>query len=147
MFGNGIALGLVFLAGVAVSLQAPINASLGHASGNTVFAAAASFLIGFVVLVFILTLRGDYPQFHTLKQLPWWMWTGGLLGAYYVWAVLSNVQKVGVLTLVAAVIAGQLITALVIDAIGFDALAKRDVSWQRLASVGLVFGGLLLSRY
>ena len=147
MFGNAMALGLVFLAGVAVSLQAPINASLGHASGNAVFAAAASFLIGFVALVAILAMRGDYPQLQPLKHLPWWMWSGGLLGAFYVWAVLSNVQKVGVLTLIAAVIAGQLLTALVIDAIGFDALAKREVSWQRLASVVLVFGGLLLSRY
>ena len=147
MLANGVALLLVFLGGVAVALQAPINASLGHASGNTVFAAAASFLIGFIALMLILVLRGNYPQIQPLKQLPWWVWSGGLLGAFYVWAALSNVQKIGVLTLIAAVIAGQLITALVIDAIGFDALAKREVSWQRVASVLLVFGGLLMSRY
>lgn len=147
MGGNGFALLLVFIGGMAVALQAPINASLGHASGSGLFAAAASFLIGLLALLAILVLRGNYPQLHALKSIPWWMWTGGILGAFYVWAALTGVQKMGVLTLIAAVIAGQLIAALVIDAVGFGGLSVRQLSWQRVAAVLMVFGGLLLSRY
>lgn len=138
---------LVFMAGMAIAVQAPINGALGRAAEDGVLAAGISFLVGFVVLAIFMLVRGKFPQPATLGNIPWWMWTGGALGAFYVWAALTAVQKLGVLSMTAALILGQLAAALAMDASGAFGIEVRSISWQRLVSVGLVAGGLVLSRF
>jgi len=138
---------LVFFGGVALSVQAPINAALGQASGSGVFAAGVSFVVGFCLLAVIAVATGGVPAGEVLRAIPWWMWTGGALGAFYVWAVLTNVTKTGALSLVAALVAGQLLAALVIDAVGFLGIGAHAISWQRVAAVVLVGAGVVLSRF
>ncbi len=147
MGGFLIALAAVFLGGIAISIQAPINAALGRAAGDSLFATAASFLVGFLAIFALLLLRGKFPQFDTMRQIPLWMWSGGVLGAFYVWAALTSVGRLGVLTLAAALIFGQLIAAMVIDATGAFGLAQRTISWQRVVAMFFVAAGLVLSRY
>jgi len=137
---------VVFAGGAALAFQTPINGALGTLTGNGVFAAAVSFLGGFLVLAAIVAFATGLPDGALLRAAPWWMWTGGALGAFYVWAALTNVQKTGALSLFAALIAGQLFAALVIDWLGVAGIAAREVSWQRVTALALVFGGLLLSR-
>ena len=137
---------VVFAGGAALAFQTPINGALGSFAGNGVFAAATSFFVGFLALAAVLTFVTGVPSASLLRTAPWWMWTGGVLGAFYVWAALTNVQKTGALSLFAALVAGQLFAALVIDWLGVAGLAAREVSWQRVAALAMVFGGLLLSR-
>jgi transporter family-2 protein len=141
------AITIVTLGGVALAIQTPINAALARGAGDGIFAAAASFLVGFLTLLAVLVLRGRFPQLETLRQIQPWLWMGGMLGAFYVWAALSSVQRLGALTLIAALIGGQMIAALAIDASGMLGIGQRDISWQRLMAVFLVAGGIVLSRY
>jgi len=147
MFQNLPALILVFLAGMAVAIQTPINGLLAQTSGNGIFAATVSFLVGTLALAVILLSSQQLPSPASLRAVPWWMWTGGLLGAFYVWAALSNVHRIGALSLVAALIAGQLTAALILDAAGAIGLSASPISWQRIVAVFLVAGGVLLSRF
>lgn len=135
----------VALGGAAIATQAPINARLGAQLGDPVAAAAASFLVGFVVLGGLTALRG-LPEGSAITAGPWWVWVGGALGAFYVWASIWSVGTLGVLTLVAALVFGQLAAALILDAIGAFGLAPKPVSWTRVAAVLLVGAGLVLSR-
>lgn len=146
MFQNLPALFLVFLAGMAVAVQTPINGLLAQAGGNGIFAATVSFLVGTIALALILFSNYGLPSTATLRTIPWWMWTGGLLGAFYVWAALTNVHKIGALSLVAALIAGQLTAALALDASGAFGLGVNSINWQRILAVFLVAAGVLLSR-
>lgn len=138
---------LIFIAGAAIAFQAPINGALGQATGSGLFAATASFTVGTLALAILLLLSGRLPSVATLMALPWWIWIGGLLGAYFVWASLTVVSTIGVVTMVAAGIMGQLLAALFLDASGLFALKVYEISWQRVMSVILVGAGLVLSRY
>jgi transporter family-2 protein len=69
-----------------------------------------------------------------------------MLGTVYVLAALWSVPKVGVLTVVAAAVFGQLMAALVMDAVGAFGLAAREISLTRILAVIMVLGGLVLSR-
>ena len=135
----------VALGGAAIATQAPINARLGAQLGDPVAAAAASFLVGFVVLGGLTVLRG-LPGAEAITAGPWWVWVGGALGAFYVWAAIWSVSTLGVLTLVAALIFGQLMAALILDALGAFGLEQRAISWTRLLAVVFVAAGLVLSR-
>lgn len=132
--------------GVAVAFQAPLNSALGTATGNSVFAACASFFVGFCALAVIVLLRGGFPDGAAIASVPWWYWLGGILGAWYVWASLWSVPRIGVVTLAAALIFGQLMAALVIDSLGMAGLSVRELGWQRILAVVLVGAGLVLSR-
>lgn len=136
----------VVLGGTAVALQAPINAALARELGGPVPAAAVSFGVGFLVLLLIALVQGQGGAFLKLPQVPGWMLLGGCLGAWYVLSSVWGVSHLGVLTLVAALILGQMTAAMVIDATGILGVTAREVTPTRIASAVLVMAGLLLSR-
>ncbi|MDP3194097.1 DMT family transporter [Tabrizicola sp.] len=136
----------VVLGGAAISVQAPINAALSRELGAAVPAAAVSFGVGFLVLLAIAAFQGQGGAFLKLPQVPAWTLVGGVLGAWYVFATVWGVASLGVVTLVAALILGQMAAAMVIDATGALGMAVREVTPTRLAAAALVAAGLLLSR-
>lgn len=140
------ALLIVIIAGMALATQAPINAALGRSLGSPIGAAAVSFGVGLIVLI-ALTLLSSGPQtFSHLASTPGWQLVGGLLGAFYVSAVLWGVSSLGVLTTMAALILGQMGAALVLDGNGLFGLPVQALTPQRIAAAGLVAAGLVLSR-
>ena len=140
------ALALVTIGGVCIATQAVINGRLSAHVGDPVTAAAISFIVAAVLLSTIVVARGAVPSGAVLASVPWWAWIGGALGAFYVWSAVASVGTLGVLTLMATLVFGQLIAALVLDAVGAFGLQVRDISWTRIAAVAMVAGGLLLSR-
>lgn len=132
--------------GAMLAAQAPVNASLARAVGDPLLAACISFGIGFLALSVIGLARGAWPTGAALAGAPWWSWLGGVLGAFYVAVVIWGVPKLGAVSMIAALVFGQLVAALVLDALGAFGLPVHAVSWQRLLAAALIFSGLLLSR-
>ena len=141
-----LTIAVVGIGGMLLSTQGPINATLGRLAGDPVAAAMISFGVGFAILLCATLMRGALPAGEVLAGLPWWAWTGGALGAYYVFAILWAVPRVGVLTVVMATVFGQLVAAMILDAVGAFGIPVHPVTWQRVASVLLVLSGLILSR-
>jgi transporter family-2 protein len=135
-----------FAGGIALSVQAPINAAMSRQIGDGVAAGAISFAVGFLTLLAVVMLRGGPPPLQAFKTVPWWMWTAGCLGGFYVWSALWSVQRIGAVSLVAALVCGQLLAAMAIDAAGAFGLPAIAISWQRIAAILLVGSGLVLSR-
>jgi transporter family-2 protein len=135
-----------FAGGIALSLQAPINAAMGRQIGDGVTAGAISFGVGFLTLSAVVLLRGSFPGAAIFKTVPWWMWTAGTLGGFYVWSALWSVSRIGAVSLVAALVCGQLLAAMIIDLTGAFGLPAIAISWQRITAVLLVGAGLVLSR-
>jgi bacterial/archaeal transporter family-2 protein len=136
----------VVLGGVAIALQAPVNAALARELGGPVPAAAVSFGVGFVVLFVIAMAQGQGATFLKLPQVPAWTLIGGCFGAWYVLSAVWGVSQLGVLTMVAALILGQMTAAMVIDATGALGVTAREITPTRIAAAGLVMAGLILSR-
>jgi transporter family-2 protein len=136
----------VTIGGACIAIQAPINGALGRMTGEPFLAAAISFAIGLIPLTALALARGGVPATATMAALPWWAWIGGPLGAVYVAASIWAVPQVGVLTVVAAAVLGQLVGALVLDAVGAFGVPAQPVELKRLAAVAMVAGGVILSR-
>lgn len=141
-----IPLCLIALGGAAIAVQAPLNAGLSRAIGSPLAAAAVSFGVGFVALVALTLLSAGPGPLQRLGGVAPWQLAGGLLGAYYVWSVISGVAGLGVVTAMAALILGQLSAGLIIDHFGLFGVAAHATSARRLAAVALVASGLVLSR-
>lgn len=139
---------LALAAGLGVALQAGINAHLGRSLGDPVLAAFVSFAVGAVGLgILVLALRPTLPGTQALAGIPAWAWMGGLLGAFYVATAILVAPRLGAASLVTLVIAGQVLTALVIDHYGWLGFQQQLVTWPRAVGAGLLAAGVALIRF
>ena len=67
-----------------------------------------SFAIGTLALLFIVIFFGK-GNIASVTTIPKWQLTGGLLGAFYVFAIILVVPKIGVAAGLTAVIVGHLV--------------------------------------
>lgn len=136
---------LALLTGIAITIQAGVNAQLRQALTHPILAALVSFGIGFVSLVgFQLVSGGAWPTPETLRGLAWWKWTGGLIGALYVTTVIMAVPRIGAANLVSLSVAGQLMAALVMDHYGWLGFSLHPANGWRLLGAMLIMVGVLL---
>jgi transporter family-2 protein len=78
--------------------------------------------------------------------VPWWVWIGGLLGAFYVAGSIVTAPKLGAVTLVAAIVFGQTLASVLVDQFGWVGFKEHHASPGRLAGVVLVAAGVVLVR-
>jgi transporter family-2 protein len=136
---------LAFFTGIAISIQAGVNANLRQAMTNPVLAAAISFGTGFIALiVMLLASRAVIPPVDTIRQVSWWKWTGGIIGAVYVTTVIISVPKIGTANLVSLSVAGQLLAAVVLDHYGLLGFTLHPANGWRLFGMALIIAGVLL---
>ncbi len=138
---------LLMLGGVGLTVQAAVNARLREAVGSPALSALISFLVGAVPLAGLavsgLMGRGRLPGLGA-DGGPWWMWIGGLFGAFYVTLAVVGVPRVGGAVVVACAVFGQLAAALVLDSFGWLGVPRVPLNAWRLLGVALVMAGVLL---
>ena len=81
---SGWLLALPFLAGAVLPLQAGINGQLARHLSSVFAAALISFAVGSLALLLMTLSQREMPGFGALKELTWWHWSGGLLGAFFI---------------------------------------------------------------
>jgi transporter family-2 protein len=135
---------LAMLVGGAVTVQVGMNATLARAIGSPLWASVVNFAIGLLALIGFAAVAGSRASTGTLGQVPAWAWMGGLLGAIYVASVTMLGPRLGGMTMVALVIAGQLAAAMVVDQFGILGYPQIAVTPTRLVGAVLLLAGALL---
>jgi transporter family-2 protein len=132
-------------AGAMLPIQFGINAQLAEWIGGSIRAAFVSFVVGAIALLaaVVVAARG-WPD--RTADAPWWVWTGGLLGAFYVLGSIVTAPKLGAATLVALILAGQAIASLAVDHFGWVGFEEQPITLLRIAGVVLLAGGVALVR-
>lgn len=140
---------VAFCAGIAVSFQAAINSQMAAAVGaNSVVAALVSFLCGSMLLGVIAFARGGLGDaLVALPGQPLWKFSGGFLGAAFIFCTVVLVPRIGLLNMVVLVIAGQLLTSMAIDHFGLVNVAMRKVSTVRMAGAAVMIVGVTLALF
>ncbi|WP_158775006.1 DMT family transporter [Cobetia sp. L2A1] len=134
-------------AGAMMPIQAGVNSTLALQTHSSIMAAMVSFVIGSIALIgIVMAMRLPMPAIGALKAAPWWSWTGGLLGAFFVAASVILVPKLGAATMMATFLAGQLTASVVLDHFGWATFPQHDLSPGRVAGVLLLFAGVYLIR-
>jgi transporter family-2 protein len=138
---------LALIAGVMTPLQAAVNARLGRMLGSPIWAAAVSGAVLTVALVAIgLLTTHALPRPKGVADLPWWAWTGGLYGAFFLAATTIAVPRLGSSTMIAMVVTGQVIFSLLLDRIGLFGLTAQPLTLHRVAAACLLLAGAMLIR-
>lgn len=142
---NYIYILFAFLVGLAITVQAGVNANLRQAMASPILAAAISFGSGFIALLLLFAASGSStPSIEAVRQVSWWKWMGGVMGAVYMITVIVSVPKIGTANLVSLSVAGQLVAAIILDHYGLLGFAIHPANGWRLFGVMLIIAGVLL---
>lgn len=135
---------MALAAGMALPTQFAINTQLRNVVGGPVLAAGISFLVGTVVLLgATLVMRRAVPDLAILSA-PWWMYTGGLLGAGFVLASVILTPRLGAATTIGLFLAGQVIASIIIDHFGLFRVAVQEATVPRILGGLLIVAGVFL---
>lgn len=138
---------LAIIAGAVLPVQAGLNVQLGKSVHQPIFAAFASFLIGTIgLLIYLFILKFDFSTISQTKTVSPVVWIAGILGAFYVAAVIILAPRLGTALTFVLVVAGQMTVSLVLDHYGLLGLPVKQINWQRLLGVAFLVAGVLLIR-
>lgn len=139
---------LTVLGGASLPVQAGVNSRLGREMGSSLIGALISFLVGTTALIIVILITRAFPTASVAQvgRLPIWVWCGGLIGAVYVTLALLAAPRLGFALFIAAAIAGQLLTSLILDHFGLLGAERQPITLWRLVGVGLLIVGITLIR-
>ncbi|WP_055669045.1 DMT family transporter [Desnuesiella massiliensis] len=139
---------LSLISGFALTLQVGINGGLRSTIGSPILSSLISFAVGtlslaIVFLYTMLTGSSALPYSISIKNLSWWMFTGGLFGAFYIFTTIFASPKIGFANMFSLVICGQIILAVIFDHFGLLGGQVHLINPVRI--MGLIF--LILGVY
>jgi bacterial/archaeal transporter family-2 protein len=128
--------------GMAIGMQAAINAALGRTIG-VLETAFVSFLVGAVCLGGMVVFAGN-GRLGAVVTVPWWQLVGGVLGGFYVFTMVMNVPRMGVAPTLTTIVLGQMLMGLVLDHFGGFGVAQSPLTLSRAVAVVLMIAALAL---
>jgi bacterial/archaeal transporter family-2 protein len=138
---------VALIAGAVLPVQTAVNNKMAVAVGSPVLGALVSFAVGTLsILIYSLVSGESLASLSSSKDAPSVAWIGGLLGAFFVTATIILLPRIGVAMTISLIIAGQMITAIVMDHFGLLGLEVRQVTPLRIVGVVLISIGAVLIR-
>jgi transporter family-2 protein len=143
--GTAVAVVMAATAGLAGSVQAAVMGELGDRIGivpAVAFSVIVALLCGLAaLLVWERSFAGVRAAFHE----PAWLWIGGLMSIFIVFAITVGPPRIGVTATVGLVIAGNLVSAALIDQYGLLAQEQVAMTWLRVLGLVLLVAGAALT--
>ncbi|HEX9079333.1 MAG TPA: DMT family transporter [Desulfuromonadaceae bacterium] len=133
---------LMVFGGVAVAVQPSINARLAQRVG-AYESSFISFAVGTLAMLAVVMVAGK-GDLRAVADVRWWELTGGFLGAFFVTLTIIAVPRLGTAAVMAAIIAGQLTSAALLDQFGAFGLRQIPFTPLRVAGVCLLAAGAAL---
>jgi len=148
MYGTALLVVVVFVVAMGAPIQAGVNATIAQYWGHPLLAALTNTLVASLSLVVMIVLfRVPLPLMSGMTLAPWWAWTGGLIGAAFVFTGLFIAPKLGAAAYVSTGVAGTMISSLILDHYGLIGFKPVAITPVRMLGAVLVIGGMLLLQW
>ncbi|HET9138434.1 DMT family transporter [Actinophytocola sp.] len=134
------------LAGLGLAWQVAVNGLVRRESDNVIVPTLVNFATGFAALLVALAVDLVLRGRPAAPPTQWWLYLGGLLGIVAVVTAVVAVRLVGVLLLGLASVAGQLVGAVVLDAVAPTAGGGLTVQGVAGAAVTMMAVGVAALR-
>lgn len=136
---------LAISAGVSVATQQALNSALRSSLGSPAWAALFSYVGGLLTMIVVVIALGEHlPPWKGIVSAPWWAWSGGVFGGIFILLGILLLPPLGSATLIALIVAGQMLAAITLDHFGAFGLAQHPISISRLLGAALLIAGVIL---
>lgn len=137
---------VALLSGAVLPIQAGLNARLGAAGQNAVYASTISFVVGTIGLIIYILITRQSVSLSGLREVPVYIWLGGLLGAFYVTAIVLLFPKLGPGLTFGLVVAGQMVVSILLEHFKVLVANPSPISFMKVLGVALVVIGVVIIR-
>lgn len=125
--------------GAILAIMISLNGGVSTVSGNY----ASSVIIHFVGLIGIIAvLLVTKSKFKNLKGIPFYMFTGGLIGILTVLFTNTSFSTLGVSLTVSLSLLGQLITSIAVDHFGYFNLPVNKFDRKKILGFIIIIIGI-----
>jgi transporter family-2 protein len=143
--GTALAVVLASAAGLAGAVQAAVMGELGERVGIVPAIAFAVFVSLVCAFSALLVWERSFSGVRAALHEPVWLWIGGVMSVFIVFAITVGPPRIGVTATIAIVIAGNLLCAAVIDRFGLFGVERVGLGWPRLIGFALLVAGAALT--
>lgn len=131
-----------------MAVQGVINSTLGDklGAGETNFivhSTAAIILFIFLAINILISNKNNFIL-TKFKEIPWYLFLGGIIGVVITYGVIVSISKIGAAAATTAIIIGQVFTASLFDHFGILELEEVPFSWSKLFGIILLAIGARL---
>jgi transporter family-2 protein len=132
---------LMLFIGVVLTVHLAMNAQVGVIVRNAKMGNAIFWTIGGITAIIIGLTSWDADVFGRLREVPVWLLTAGVMGAALVFGIAWIMPQIGAAKGFVLLIAGQVITGLVLSNFGWLGSPLEPVSlYKMLGALLLVLG-------
>jgi transporter family-2 protein len=133
---------LMLFIGVILTIHLTMNAQVGVIIKNAKIGNAVFWTIGAITAIIIGFSSFDSEALVRVKEVPLWLLTAGAMGAALVFGIAWTMPQIGAGSAVVLMIAGQIITGLVVSHFGAFGSPVEPVSMMKIIGALLLIGGV-----
>ena len=137
---------IAFLSGAFLPIQAGLNTKLGKSLESPVFASMISFVVGATAIIIYILLTRESVSLASMRTAPYYAWTGGILGAFYVTAIILSFPRIGPAMTFGLVVAGQMVIAVALDHFNILVAQQHPINLWRILGIVLIVTGVIIIR-
>lgn len=149
---GALLVGIAVAGGVFTALQSRINGQLGLELNSGALAAVISFGSGLVLLILLAAILPSGRAGVTRlwrgvrgREIPWWLLIGGAGGAFTVGMQGAVVGIIGTALFTVGMVAGQTLSGLIVDRVGYGPAGVTAVTIPRVIGVVLALAAVAVS--
>jgi bacterial/archaeal transporter family-2 protein len=143
--GTAVAVVMAATAGLAGSVQAAVMGEFGERVGIVPAVAFSVFVALLLGLAALLVWERSFAGVRAALHEPAWLWIGGLMSIFIVFAVTVGPPRIGVTATIGLVIAFNLLSAALIDQYGLLGQEQVAITWLRVLGLVLLVAGAALT--
>jgi transporter family-2 protein len=137
---------IVAIAGVSFVFQQAVNSNLRVEISSPWWAGFVSYLGGTIVMLLAALALREPLSLASVSATSSMSWTGGIFGAIYIAISILMLPKLGAATVLALLVAGQMIGSIVFDHYGLLGVPVHSVNLSRILGALLLMAGVLFIR-
>jgi transporter family-2 protein len=137
---------VAFVCGAMLPIQAALNTRLGKVIESPAYASMISFLVGLVGIIIYILVTQQSLSMAGLKTVPVYLYTGGLLGAFFVTMIILVFPRIGPALTFGLVVGGQMILSVILDHYKILVAEAHPINGLRLLGIALIVGGVIIIR-
>ncbi len=140
--------GIIFalISGALMSIQGLFNTEVTKQTSlwvSTGFVQLTAFVV--CVIAWLCTGRENVALLANVR--PWYLLTGGIMGAFITITVVQSMGKLGPAQSVMIIVTSQVVIAYLIELFGLFGSEKADFSWRKILGLVIAIVGILLFRW
>lgn len=137
---------LALVSGAFLPIQAGLNSKLGKPIESPVYASMISFSVGVAALVLYILITKQSVSWSGIKTVPAYAWLGGVLGAFYVTAIILSFRKIGPSLTFGLVVTGQMVIAVLLDHFNILVAQQHSINVWRILGIAFLIVGVIIIR-